>query len=481
MRGGSLKGAALFHGRKGTGASHEAMPWRNAMSDQRRFAVVILAAGQGTRMRSDTHKVLHPIAGRALLLHLLDRVDALGADRKVVVVGKGRDQVEAAIAGRDAVIAIQSEQKGTAHAVQQAAHALEGYNGPVIILYGDTPFVEAGTLRRMLDRLDGDGGPGIVVLASSPEDPLKYGRIILGKGDTIAKMVEYKDATEEERAVRLCNSGMMAVRAADLFRWLEQVGSENAAGEFYLPDIVNIAAAEGREAVVIEGDAYEASGVNSRAELAHLELEWQRRRREQALDEGATLIDPESVWFAYDTRLGRDVTVEPHVVFGPGVEIADGATIHAFSHIEGASIGARASIGPFARIRPGTRLAEQTKVGNFVELKKADIAQGAKVNHLSYIGDASVGAKANIGAGTITCNYDGFGKYKTLIGVGAFIGSNTALVAPVAVGDGAIVGAGSVITRDVEADSLAIERSEQKGIAGWARRFRARMTRKAAE
>ena len=382
---------------------------------------------------------------------------------------------------RGVEIAVQTEQKGTGHAVQQAADALAGYDGPVIILYGDTPFVESATLGRMLDRLDGAGGPGIVVLASSPADPLRYGRIILGEGDRIARMVEYKDATEEERAVRLCNSGMMAVRSTDLFRWLDQVGNDNAAGEYYLPDIVDIAAAEGREAVVIEGDPYEAAGVNSRAELAHLELEWQRRRREQALEEGATLIDPESVWFAFDTKLGRDVTVEPHVVFGPGVAVADGATIHAFSHIEGATIGAKASIGPFARIRPGTISARRAKVGNFVELKKADVAEGAKVNHLSYVGDASVGAKANIGAGTITCNYDGFGKYRTVIGAGAFIGSNTALVAPVTVGDGAIVGAGSVITRDVEPDSLAIERNEQKGIAGWARRFRERMTRKAAE
>ena len=453
----------------------------DTMGDQRRFAVVILAAGQGTRMRSDTHKVLHPIASRPLLLHLLDCVDALGADKKVVVVGKGREQVEEAIAGRDVAIAVQTEQKGTGHAVQQAAGALSGYDGPVIILYGDTPFVRADTLRRMIDRLDGDGGPGVVVLASSPADPLKYGRIILGQGDRIAKMVEYKDATEEERAVRLCNSGMMAVRARDLFRWLAKVGNDNAAGEYYLPDIVNIAAAEGREAVVIEGDPYEAAGVNSRAELAHLELEWQRRRREQALEQGATLIDPESVWFAYDTKLGRDVTVEPHVVFGPGVEIADGATIRAFSHIDGAKIGARAIIGPFARVRPGTRLAERTKVGNFVEIKNADIAEGAKVNHLSYVGDASIGARANIGAGTITCNYDGFGKHRTEIGEGAFIGSNTALVAPVIVGAGAIVGAGSVITRNVEPDSLAVERNEQRGIAGWARRFRQRMTSKAAE
>jgi bifunctional UDP-N-acetylglucosamine pyrophosphorylase/glucosamine-1-phosphate N-acetyltransferase len=445
------------------------------------FAVVILAAGQGTRMRSDTHKVLHPIASRPLLLHLLDTVDRIGAKRRVVVVGKGRDQVEKALEGRDVTVGHQAEQKGTGHAVLQAKAALDGYEGAVLVLYADTPFVEAATLERMLDRLDGGDGPGVVVLASCPEDPAAYGRIILGQGDRIAKMVEYRDATEEERAVRLCHSGMMAVRSDDLFRWLGQVTNDNAAGEFYLPDIVNIAATEGREAVVIEGDAYETAGVNSRAELAHLELEWQRRRREQALQEGATLIDPESVWFAYDTKLGRDVTVEPHVVFGPGVEIADGATIKAFSHIEGASIGAKAAIGPFARIRPGTSLADHTKVGNFVELKKATVGVGAKVNHLSYVGDAKIGEHSNIGAGTITCNYDGFGKYRTVIGAGAFIGSNTSLVAPVTIGDGAVVGAGSVITADVEADSLAIERSEQKGIAGWASKFRERMMRKAAE
>ena len=448
------------------------------MSDIPNFAVVILAAGQGTRMRSDTHKVLHPIAGKALLMHLLDSVDCLGAEKRVVVVGKGRDQVEKALNGRDVSIAHQAEQKGTAHAVQQAKDALAAYDGAVLILYGDTPFVEPATLQRMLDRLDGEGGPGVVVLASTPADPLNYGRIILGQGDHIAKMVEYKDATDEERAVRLCNSGMMAVRAKDLFRWLDQVGNDNAAGEYYLPDVVNIAAAEGRDAVVIEGDPYETAGVNSRAELAHLELDWQRRRREQVLHDGATLIDPESVWFAADTKLGRDVTVEPHVVFGPGVEVADGATIKAFSHIEGAMIATKAIIGPFARLRPGAKIGEKAKVGNFVEVKKAVLGPGAKANHLSYIGDADVGADANIGAGTITCNYDGFGKYNTVIGEGAFIGSNTALVAPVTVGDGAIVGAGSVITKNVEADSLAVERNDQKGIAGWAKRFREKMQAK---
>ncbi|WP_310468063.1 bifunctional UDP-N-acetylglucosamine diphosphorylase/glucosamine-1-phosphate N-acetyltransferase GlmU [Sphingomonas sp.] len=443
------------------------------MNASRRFAAVILAAGQGTRMRSDVHKVLHPIAGRAMLLHLLDRIDGLGAERQVVVVGKGREQVEAALAGRSATIALQAEQKGTAHAVQQAADALAGYDGPVIVLYGDTPFVEAATLGTMLERLAAADAPGIVVLGSRPADPAAYGRIITDGGDRIEKMVEFRDADAAERAVTLCNSGMMAAGARDLFGWLAKVGNANAAHEYYLPDVVNIAAAEGRHAVVIEGDPYETAGVNSRAELAHLELEWQRRRREQALEEGATLIDPESVWFAFDTRLGRDVTVEPHVVFGPGVTVADGAVIHAFSHIEGAVIGAGASVGPFARLRPGTRLADKAKIGNFVEVKNAAFGAGAKANHLSYIGDAEVGAAANIGAGTITCNYDGFGKYRTTIGAGAFIGSNSALVAPVTIGDGAIVGAGSVVTKDVAADSLAVARGEQKGFAGWAARFRA--------
>ena len=448
------------------------------MNQTSEFAVVILAAGQGTRMRSDMHKVLHPIAGRPLLLHLLDRVDGLGAKKRVVVVGKGREQVEAALHGRDAAVAFQAQQKGTAHAVQQARQALDGYHGAVLVLYADTPFVEARTLQRMLDRLDADDAPGVVVLASRPADGAAYGRIILGEGDRIAKMVEYRDATEDERAVTLCNSGMMALKAGDLFRWLDQVGNANAAGEYYLPDVVNIAAAEGRDAVIIEGDPYETAGVNSRAELAHLELEWQRRRREQALEDGATLIDPESVWFAYDTRLGRDVTVEPHVVFGPRVEVADGASIKAFSHIEGATIGARAVVGPFARIRPGTSLGEDSKVGNFVELKQASVGRGAKVNHLSYVGDAEVGDRANIGAGTITCNYDGFDKHRTVIGAGAFIGSNSALVAPVVIGEGAMVGAGSVVTRDVEADSLAVARGEQKGIVGWAKKFRDRKAAK---
>ncbi|RST31598.1 bifunctional UDP-N-acetylglucosamine diphosphorylase/glucosamine-1-phosphate N-acetyltransferase GlmU [Sphingomonas ginkgonis] len=440
------------------------------------IAVVILAAGQGTRMRSDTHKVLHPIAGRGMLLHLLDTVDELGAERKVVVVGKGREQVEAAVAAHGATIAVQAEQKGTGHAVQMAEAALAGFAGTVIILYGDTPFVGTETLRRMAARLEQPDAPGVAVLAFTPPDPAAYGRVILGEGDRIARMVEYKDASAEERAVTLCNSGMMAVRSADLFRWLGAVGNDNAAGEYYLPDVVMVADREGRSAVAIEAGAGETGGVNSRRELAGLELEWQRRRRQEAMDGGVTLIDPDSVWFAHDTVLGRDVTIEPHVFFGPGVSVGDGVAIRAFSHLEGATIASGAEVGPFARLRPGAVLGEKSKVGNFCEVKKAELGPGAKVNHLTYIGDASVGAKANIGAGTITCNYDGFGKYRTEIGAGAFIGSNSALVAPVRIGAGAIVGAGSVITRDVEVDSLAVARGEQRGLAGWAKRFRERMT-----
>jgi len=441
------------------------------------FSVVILAAGQGTRMRSDRHKVLHPIADKPMLLHLLDTVDGVGAARRVVVVGKGREQIEAAVEGRGVTTAIQAEQKGTAHAVLMAREALAGAEGPVLVLYGDTPFVTAETLQRMLERLAAPDRPGVVVLASSPDDGKRYGRVILGHGDRISKMVEYKDANEAERAVRLCNSGMMAVDGDALFGWLESVGNDNAGHEYYLPDVVMAAMRDGRHPVVIEGEPFETAGVNSRAELAHLELDWQRRRREQALEEGATLIDPESVWFAADTKLGRDCTIEPHVVFGPGVTIADGATIHAFCHIEGASIASGCSVGPFARLRPGAVMGAGAKIGNFVEMKKATLGEGAKINHLSYVGDASVGANANIGAGTITCNYDGFSKHRTEIGAGAFIGSNSALVAPVSIGANAIVGAGSVITKSVEADALAITRAPQKGLVGWAARFRARQAR----
>jgi bifunctional UDP-N-acetylglucosamine pyrophosphorylase/glucosamine-1-phosphate N-acetyltransferase len=438
------------------------------------LAVIILAAGQGTRMRSDKHKVLHPIAAKPMLLHLLDTVDELAPERRIVVVGKGREQVEDAVTGRGVTTAIQAEQNGTAHAVAQALPALEDFEGNILILFGDTPFVEAATLRAMLTRLAAPDAPGIVVLAHTPPDPGAYGRVILAEGDRIARMVEYKDATQAERAVHLCNSGMMALSAANLRRWLPQVGNDNAAHEYYLPDLVTVAAVEGTASVAVEGAAIEAIGINSRSELAAAEAEWQRRKRSEMMAAGVSLIDPASVWFAADTIIGRDVTIEPHVVFGPGVTIADGAIIHAFSHIEGASIGPDCEVGPFARLRPGAVMETGSKIGNFVEMKKTRLGPGAKANHLTYLGDADIGAKANIGAGTITCNYDGFSKYRTMIGDGAFIGSNSALVAPVTIGAGAIVGAGSVVTKDVEPDALGIARAEQKGLNGWAARFRAK-------
>ncbi|KQM97593.1 bifunctional UDP-N-acetylglucosamine diphosphorylase/glucosamine-1-phosphate N-acetyltransferase GlmU [Sphingomonas sp. Leaf25] len=442
-------------------------------------AAIVLAAGQGTRMKSDLHKVLHPIAGRPMLLHLLDSVAGLSPAHTAVVVGARREQVAAAVAPLGATIVAQEEQLGTGHAVLQAEAALAGFTGDVIVLYGDVPLVSADTMRRMLDRLHGDDAPAVVVLGFRPADPGAYGRVIADDAGRIARMVEYKDASEAERAVTLCNSGLMAVRAADLFGLLARVGNDNAAGEYYLPDIVMLAAADGRGSAVIETGAVEVAGVNSRAELAALESEWQRARRARAMAEGATLIAPDTVWFAHDTVIGRDVTIEPNVVFGPGVTIADHVMIHAFSHLEGATVAAHADVGPYARLRPGAVLKEKSRVGNFVEVKNAVLGEGAKANHLTYLGDATVGAGSNIGAGTITCNYDGFFKYRTEIGEGAFIGSNSALVAPVTIGAGAIVAAGSVVTRDVEADALTLVRADRTDRPGWAARFRAQ--RKAAK
>jgi bifunctional UDP-N-acetylglucosamine pyrophosphorylase/glucosamine-1-phosphate N-acetyltransferase len=440
----------------------------------RPIAAIILAAGKGTRMQSDLHKVLHPVAGRSMLLHLVDSVAALGPDRTVVVVGAGREQVEAAVAPLGIATAHQAEQLGTGHAVAQAEAALEGFDGDVLILYGDVPLVSSTTMRRMLDRLHEADAPATVVLGFRPSDPGAYGRII-AQGGRIAKMVEFKDASPDERAETLCNSGLMAVRAADLFALLAQVGNDNAAGEYYLPDVVMLADAAGRASAVIETNAEEVAGVNSRAELARLEAAWQKVRRERAMAEGATLIAPETVWFSHDTKIGRDVVIEPNVVFGPGVRVADGVSIRAFSHLEGATVGAGAEVGPYARLRPGAVLEAQAKVGNFVEIKNAVLGRGAKANHLTYLGDADVGAGANIGAGTITCNYNGFLKSRTHIGDGAFVGSNSALVAPVTIGAGAIVAAGSVITANVEPDALVVARGVQETRAGWAPRFREKM------
>lgn len=443
----------------------------------RPLAAVILAAGKGTRMKSDLHKVLHPIAGRPMIEHLLAGVEALGAERIVVVVGDRREQLESALAGR-AEFAVQDPQLGTADAVLQAEQALAGFEGDVLLLSGDVPFIRAGTMRLMLDALHADPALAAVVLGFRPPDTGAYGRIVAGADGHIVKMVEHKDASEEERAVGLCNSNLFAVRSQDLWALLKAVGNDNSANEYYLPDIVMVAATQDRLSRVIEGDAAEAIGPNSRGEFALAEAAWQSRRRAEAMAEGASLIAPETVWFAWDTRLGRDVTIEPNVFFGPGVSIADGVRIRAFSHIEGADIAAGAEIGPYARLRPGTIVGEKARIGNFVETKKTKLGAGAKANHLTYLGDAEVGAGANVGAGTITCNYDGYFKYGTVIGEGAFIGSNSALVAPVSIGAGAIVGAGSVVTRDVEADALALARGVQEAKPGWAARFRAAMTAK---
>jgi bifunctional UDP-N-acetylglucosamine pyrophosphorylase/glucosamine-1-phosphate N-acetyltransferase len=452
--------------------------WQGEAMESSPIAAIILAAGQGTRMKSDLHKVLHPIAGRPMLLHLIDSVDRAGATRRIVVVGKGREQIEAAVAGLNATTVLQAEQLGTAHAALQAREALAGFEGVAIVCFGDTPFLSAETIAAMTARLSAADEPRVAVLGFRPPDAKTYGRILAETDGAITKMVEYKDADAAERAVNLCNSGVTAVRAVDLWPLLDRVGNDNAAGEYYLPDIVMLALADGDRAVVVETDADEVIGINSRAELAYAEERWQAACRIRMMDAGASLIAPETVWFSYDTKIGRDVTIEPDVFFGPGVSIGDDATIHAFSHIEGATVGVGAEVGPFARLRPGAVMGEKSKVGNFVEMKKAVLGKGAKANHLTYLGDAEVGAGANIGAGTITCNYDGFFKYKTQIGEGAFIGSNSALVAPVAIGAGAIVGAGSVITADVEADALAVARGKQEAKPGRAKRFREVMAAK---
>jgi len=454
--------------------------WPGAMgASTRPIAAIVLAAGKGTRMRSAAHKVLHPIAGRPMIEHLLASLSELAPAKTVVVVGDLREQLEAALAGR-AEFAVQEPQLGTGHAVQQAQGALAGFEGDVLVLYGDVPFVRAETMRAMVERLYVDDAPEVVVLGFEPDDPLQYGRVITD-GDKIAWMIEHKDADESQRACRLCNSGLLAARGEALFELLDKVGNDNAQAEYYLPDVVNVAIAEGRTcAVIVTDDPDEVAGINSRAELAAAEARWQQARRARAMAEGASLVAPETVFFSWDTRLGQDVTVEPNVVFGPGVEVADEVAIHAFCHLEGARLGHGTSIGPFARLRPGAVLEEGARVGNFVEVKNTTLGPGAKANHLTYLGDATVGAGANIGAGTITCNYDGYFKHQTEIGPRAFIGSNSALIAPVKIGADAIVAAGSAVSRDVADGELRMVRAEQLVKPGWADRFHDAMKRKKA-
>lgn len=442
------------------------------------FAAIILAAGKGTRMKSDLHKVLHPIAGKPMLMHLLDSLSELAPKKTVVVVGDKREQLDAALAGRDVETALQDPQLGTAHAALQAKEPLQDFSGNILVCFGDCPMVKAETVKRLIAALD--EGAKVAVLGFRPADPLQYGRIIADEDGTVRKMVEFKDASAQERACDLCNAGLIVAHSDDMWPLLEAVGNDNAQGEYYLPDVATGAIARGDTVKVIETGPDEVAGINSRAELAAAEAQWQRFKREEAMANGATLRAPETVFFSWDTEIGRDVVIEPNVVFGPGVKIADDVHIKAFCHIEGAIIASGAQVGPFARLRPGAVMEEGSFVGNFVEMKKAVLGPGAKASHLSYIGDATVGANANIGAGTITCNYDGYFKYQTEIGERAFIGSNSALIAPVKIGADAIVAAGSAVSRDVGAGDLRMVRGEQIVKPGWADRFHDTMKKKKA-
>jgi bifunctional UDP-N-acetylglucosamine pyrophosphorylase / glucosamine-1-phosphate N-acetyltransferase len=439
--------------------------------------VVALAAGKGVRMCSALPKVMHPIGGRSMLAHALAGAVAAGSGRIAVVVGPGMEPVraEATRVAPAAEIFEQSEQLGTAHAVLAARPALERHVGTVLVVLPDSPLVEPATLRRMIDALD--SGAHIAVLGFEPADPYGYGRLILDEEGRVAAIREEKDASATERRLRLCNAGAMAFRVPNLVELLGRIGNANAKGEYYLTDAPALAAAEGLKAAPVICSAEEALGVNTRSQLAAAEAVFQRRARARAMEGGATLIAPETVWLSHDTALGRDVLVEPNVFFGPGVVVEDGAHIMANCHMVGARIREGARVGPFARLRPGADIGPDVHIGNFVEVKNARLEGGAKANHLAYIGDGRVGAGANIGAGTIFCNYDGFDKHFTDVGAGAFVGSNSALVAPVKIGDGVYVGAGSVITRDVEADALAVERSAQEVRQGWAAGFRRRKQR----
>ncbi|APX11782.1 bifunctional UDP-N-acetylglucosamine diphosphorylase/glucosamine-1-phosphate N-acetyltransferase GlmU [Tateyamaria omphalii] len=433
-------------------------------------ALIILAAGKGTRMKSDLPKVLHPIAGAPMLHHAMQTGAALDPARTIVVAGHGADQVQAAALAHDPAVevVIQEEQLGTGHAVDQVRAALDGFEGDVVVLFGDTPFLQPETLTRMVQarRTHDVVVLGFDIAAVQP----RYGRLVMD-GDRLVKIVEYKDATEDERGIRFTNSGLIACEAKTLFALLSEVTNNNASGEYYLTAVPELANAKGLKVTAIKCDEAETLGIDSRTDLAGADAIFQARARAELLDSGVTMMAPDTVYLSFDTVIGRDALIEPNVVFGPAVTVESGATIRAFSHLEGCHVSRGAIVGPYARLRPGAELAEDVRVGNFVEIKNATLAEGAKVNHLSYIGDASVGAASNIGAGTITCNYDGVMKHRTEIGARAFIGSNTMLVAPVSVGDEAMTGSGSVITSDVDDGALAIARAPQVEKPGMARKL----------
>ena len=427
---------------------------------------IVLAAGLGTRMKSALPKTLHKIAGRPMLHHLLASCDEV-FDRVVVVVGPEMDSVAAAASPHQVVV--QHDRLGTAHAALQA-EALFG-DGDVAVLYADNPLIKPATLRRLIERRR-QGDASLALLAMRPEDPARYGRVIT-EGGYVASIVEYADASPEQRAITLCNAGVLCASAAQMRDWLKRVRNDNSKGEFYLTDLVTLANQDGGRVAAVEAPFAELRGVNSRVELAEAEAAVQDDLRQAAMENGATLVLPQTVFFSWDTVLGRDVTVEPNVVFAPGVTVEDGVEIRAFSHLEQCHVARAATIGPYARLRPGTRVGVAAHVGNFVELKAADLGDGAKANHLSYLGDVRIGPGTNIGAGTITCNYDGFAKHRTEIGAGVFVGTHSTLVAPVSLGDGAFTAAGSVITHDVPPDAMAFGRAKQQTKPGLAERFRA--------
>lgn len=435
------------------------------------LAAIILAAGHGTRMKSKKTKVLHEVGGRSMIAHVIDAVSTLNPERIAVVIGDHAPEVgdHAKAIDNRITIAVQAPPQGTAHAVEQALPALEGFSGAALVLYADTPLVRPETMRALTEEIA--KGAAVAVLGFTPDEPGAYGRLKLDENGALAAIVEAKDATTEELEIGLCNSGVMAIENAFLQARLKDIDNNNAKNEYYLTDIVALARQDGKKCAVIEAASDEVMGVNARTELAEAEAVFQKRMRRHAMENGATLCDPSTVYFSHDTIIGRDVVIGQQVVFGPGVEIGDSVEIKAFSHLEGAKVAAGASIGPFARLRPGADVKAGAKVGNFVEIKKAVIGEGAKVSHLTYIGDAEIGADANIGAGTITCNYDGYSKHKTIVGSGAFVGSNSSLVAPITIGDGAYVGSGSVITKDIEPGDLAVARGRQAAIKGWAARF----------
>lgn len=430
------------------------------------IALIILAAGKGTRMKSDLPKVLHEVAGAPMLVHAMKSGADLEPERTIVVAGHGAELVSKAATAFDenAQVVLQTEQLGTAHAVAQAKDALSDFDGDAIVLYGDTPFISPDTLAQMRDaRKEHD----VIVLGFDARDPGRYGRLVM-VGDQLEKIVEFKDASDEERTISLCNSGVICAKSSTLFELIDAVGNDNASGEYYLTDIVELARSKGLSATSVTCDESETMGVNSRVQLAEADSIFQKKARAALMEEGVTLHAPETVYLSHDTVIGPDTIIEPNVVFGPGVTVENGARLRAFSHFEGCHISRGATVGPYARLRPGTELAENTRVGNFVEIKNAIVDEGAKVNHLSYIGDAHVGARANIGAGTITCNYDGVMKHHTEIGADSFIGSNTLLIAPVSVGSNAMTGSGTVVTKNVPDAALALARVEQTNKAGLA-------------